>query len=80
MAKYAPLSLRIRAELFTQLGALEIAGITPDKAFAMITHSPDITDEDYKNLVKRVASVDTLAAFLTEFRSRFGAAGNTATN
>jgi hypothetical protein len=42
------------------------------KAFAMITHSPDVTNDDYKSLVKRVASVDTLEAFLTEFKVRYG--------
>ena len=54
---------------------------TPDgKAFAMMTHAPDVSNDDYKSLVKRLASVDTLDAFLTEFKSRYGTIGSTATN
>ena len=49
------------------------------KAFAMVTQSPDVTADDYKNLVKRVASVDTLDAFLQDFRSRYGKGGQPAT-
>ena len=49
------------------------------KAFAMITHSPDVTNDDYKSLVKRVASADTLDEFLTEFKSRYGTGGPAAT-
>lgn len=49
---------------------------TPDgKAFAMVTQSADVTSGDYKNLVKRVAGVDTLDAFLQDFRSRYGKGG-----
>jgi hypothetical protein len=49
---------------------------TPDaKAFAMVTQSADVTGTDYKNLVKRVAAVDTLDAFLQDFRSRYGKGG-----
>jgi hypothetical protein len=49
---------------------------SPDaKAFAVVTQSPDVTGDDYKNLVKRVASADTLSAFLQDFRSRYGAGG-----
>jgi len=50
------------------------------KAFAMVTQSPDVTADDYKNLVKQVASVDTLDAFLQDFRTRFGKGGETVTN
>lgn len=51
---------------------------SPDaKAFAVVTQSPDVTGDDYKNLVKRVASADTLSAFLQDFRSRYGAGGTT---
>jgi hypothetical protein len=50
------------------------------KAFAMVTQSPDVTAEDYKNLVKRVASVDTLDAFLQDFRTRYGQGGQTLSN
>jgi len=45
----------------------------------MVTQSPDVTADDYKNLVKRVASVDTLDAFLQDFRSRYGQGGQPAT-
>lgn len=49
---------------------------TPDaKAFAMVTQSADVTGSDYKGLVKRVAAVDTLDAFLQDFRSRYGKGG-----
>jgi len=49
---------------------------SPDaKAFAVVTQSPDVTGDDYKNLVKRVASADTLSAFLQDFRERYGAGG-----
>lgn len=48
---------------------------SPDaKAFALLTQSPDVTDDDYKNVVKRVASVDTLDAFLAEFKSKHSSA------
>lgn len=53
---------------------------SPDaKAFAVITQASDIASDDYKNLVKRVASVDTLEAFLQDFRSRYGQGGQAAT-
>ena len=49
---------------------------SPDaKAFALVTQAPDVTGEDYKNLVKRVSSADTLNAFLQDFRKRYGAGG-----
>jgi hypothetical protein len=48
------------------------------KAFAMVTRAPDVTGDDYKNLVKQVASIDTLNAFLEDFRSRYGQGGQTA--
>jgi hypothetical protein len=49
---------------------------SPDaKAFAVVTQSPDVTGDDYKNLVKRVASADTLSAFLQDFRARYGTGG-----
>lgn len=52
---------------------------SPDaKAFAVVTQSPDVTGDDYKNLVKRVASADTLSAFLQDFRARYGSGGATA--
>jgi len=51
---------------------------SPDaKAFAVVTQSPDVTGDDYKNLVKRVASADTLSAFLQDFRARYGTGGVT---
>ena len=52
---------------------------SPDaKAFALMTQSPDVTGDDYKNLVKRVAAVDTLDGFLKEFRSKHGSGGQAA--
>jgi hypothetical protein len=52
--------------------------LTPDaKAFAMVTRAPDVTGDDYKKLVKQMASIDTLDAFLQDFRSRYGQGGQT---
>ena len=54
---------------------------SPDaKAFAMITHTPDVSSEDYKTFVKRLASVDTLDAFLKDFKSRYGTLGKSSNN
>lgn len=50
------------------------------KAFTMVTQSTDVTADDYKNLVKKVAAVDTLDAFLKDFRSRFGKGSESVTN
>jgi hypothetical protein len=51
---------------------------SPDaKAFAVVTQTSDVTADDYKNLVKRVASADTLEAFLAEFRAKYGQGGTT---
>jgi hypothetical protein len=51
---------------------------SPDaKSFAVVTQASDVTGDDYKNLVKRVASADTLAAFLADFRQRYGQGGAT---
>jgi tetratricopeptide (TPR) repeat protein len=47
------------------------------KAFTLVTQSTDVTADDYKNLVKRVAAVDTLDAFLKDFRARYGQGGQT---
>ncbi len=50
--------------------------LSPDaKAFAVVTQSPDVTGDDYKSLVKRVSSADTLSAFLQDFRARYGTGG-----
>ncbi|MDZ4868146.1 MAG: hypothetical protein SGI91_12565 [Alphaproteobacteria bacterium] len=50
--------------------------LSPDaKAFAVVTRSPDVTGDDYKSLVKRVSSADTLSAFLQDFRARYGTGG-----
>jgi hypothetical protein len=46
----------------------------------MVTHAPDVSSEDYKTYVKRLASVDTLDAFLSDFKSRYGSIGQTAAN
>src|SRR5471032_2733284 len=36
-----PLTLRTRAELYSQLAALETAGLPPDKAFALLRVRPE---------------------------------------
>jgi hypothetical protein len=44
---------------------------SPDaNAFAMLTSAPDVTSEDYRTLVKRIASVEMLEAFFNEFKSK----------
>jgi hypothetical protein len=49
---------------------------SPDaRAFAVVTQSPDVTGNDYKNLVKRVGSADTLSTFVQDFRARYGQGG-----
>jgi hypothetical protein len=54
---------------------------TPDaKAFVMLTNAPDVSSEDYRTFVKRLASVDTLDAFLADFKSKSASAPATATN
>jgi hypothetical protein len=54
---------------------------TPDaKAFVMLTNAPDVSSEDYRTFVKRLASVDTLDAFLADFKSKTASAPATATN
>jgi hypothetical protein len=54
---------------------------SPDaNAFAMLTSSPDVTSEDYRTLVKRIASVEMLEGFFNEFKSRGAAQPETATN
>jgi hypothetical protein len=62
--------------LRTRFGA-KMAQSPDAKAFAVMTQAPDVTGDDYKNLVKRVSSADTLAAFLTDFRTRYGQGGAT---
>ncbi|MEQ1752898.1 MAG: hypothetical protein ABL973_02055 [Micropepsaceae bacterium] len=66
---------RLRARFDVKMSSTQDA-----KAFAMITHTPDVTSEDYKTFVKRLASVDTLDAFLTDFKSRYGTVGKVSTN
>jgi hypothetical protein len=54
---------------------------TPDaKAFVMLTNAPDVSSEDYRTFVKRLASVNTLDAFLADFKSKNVSAPATATN
>lgn len=66
---------RLRARFDSKMASTQDA-----KAFAMITHAPDVSSEDYKTFVKRLASVDTLDAFLTDFKSKYGSVGKVATN
>ncbi|MBU6156865.1 MAG: hypothetical protein KJS87_08025 [Alphaproteobacteria bacterium] len=54
---------------------------SPDaNAFAMLTNAPDVTSEDYRTLVKRIASVEMLEAFFNEFKAKGTAMPETATN
>ncbi len=54
---------------------------TPDaKSFVMLTNAPDVSSEDYRTFVKRLAAVDTLDAFLADFKSKYASAPATATN
>ena len=50
----------------------------PDaRGFDVVTQGQDTTGVDYRNLIKRLAGVDTLEAFMTDFRARYGAGGAT---
>ncbi len=60
--------------LRTRFGA-KMAQSPDSKAFAVVTQNSDVTGDDYKNLIKRVASADTLEAFLAEFRAKYGQGG-----
>lgn len=60
--------------------AAKMSGTPDAKAFAMITHAPDVSSDDYKTFVKRLASVDTMDAFLADFRAKYASVGNTTTN
>jgi hypothetical protein len=54
---------------------------SPDaNAFAMLTSAPDVTSEDYRTLVKRIASVEMLEAFFNEFKAKGPAPAATAIN
>jgi len=54
---------------------------SPDaNAFAMLTSAPDVSSEDYRTLVKRIASVEMLEAFFNEFKAKGAGAPETATN
>ena len=53
---------------------------SPDaRSFDVVTQGQDTTGVDYRNLVKRLAGVDTLEAFMTDFRKRYGTGGTAAT-
>ncbi len=51
---------------------------TESKAFAAVTESSDIDGLALRDMAKRVASIDTLQAFMDELKSR--AAAKVATN
>jgi hypothetical protein len=54
---------------------------SPDaNAFAMLTNAPDVASEDYRTLVKRIASVEMLEAFFNEFKSKGVSQPEIATN
>lgn len=56
---------RLRSRFATKMQS------SPDaNAFAMLTSAPDVTSEDYRTLVKRIASVEMLEAFFSEFKSK----------
>jgi hypothetical protein len=44
-----------------------------------VAQGHDTTGLDYRTLVKRLAAVDTLEGFMTDFRARYGSGGTTQT-
>jgi hypothetical protein len=65
------------ARLRTRFGGKMAA--SPDaRGFDVVTQGNDTTGVDYRTLVKRLASVDTLQAFMTDFRARYGSGGMSA--
>ncbi len=53
---------------------------SPDaRGFDVVTQGQDTSGVDYRNLVKRLAGVDTLEAFMTDFRAHYGSGGTGAT-
>jgi len=63
---------RLRMRYRAQMGASSDA-----RGFDVVTQGNDTTGADYRTLVKRLAAVDTLEGFMSDFRSRFGSGGVT---
>jgi hypothetical protein len=60
--------------LRTRFGA-KMAASADARGFEVVTQAIDTTSVDYRGLVKRIASVDMLEGFMTDFRKRYGAGG-----
>ncbi|HEY1961018.1 MAG TPA: hypothetical protein VGG69_01265 [Rhizomicrobium sp.] len=58
--------------LHVRFGA-KISGTTDADAFAIVTQKPDLQGIAFKDVAARVASIDTLQAFMTDFRRRYAA-------
>ena len=75
LAADGPSLERLRSRFSTKMQA------SPDaNAFSMLTSAPDVTSEDYRTLVKRIASVEVLEAFFNEFKAKGAPGPETATN
>jgi len=61
---------RLRARFSAQMSASADA-----RGFDVVTKGRDTTGVDYRTLVKRLAAVDTLEGFMTDFHSRYGSGG-----
>jgi hypothetical protein len=49
---------------------------SPDaRGFDVVTQGLDTSSIDYRGLVKRLASIDMLESFMTDFRAHYGAGG-----
>jgi hypothetical protein len=65
---------RLRTRFSTKMAA------SPDsRGFDVVTQGHDTTGVDYRGLIKRLAAVDTLEAFMTDFRARYGSGGTSHT-
>lgn len=62
--------------LRTRFGA-QMAASADARGFQVVTQGTDTTGVDYRTLVKRLAAVDTLEGFMTDFRARYGSGGVT---
>jgi hypothetical protein len=62
------------ARLRTRFGA-KMAASPDSRGFDVVTQGNDTTGVDYRTLVKRLAAVDTLEGFMTDFHARYGSGG-----
>ena len=60
--------------LRTRFGA-KMAASVDARSFDIVTQGLDTSGVDYRTLVKRLASVDMLEAFMKDFRAHYGAGG-----